>query len=84
MDSEMNKPPIACTKDCKRGECHDFIPEANCYVFWCEVTKTGGIMSLDDNPSWKMISPISRDDWVKMLANGIDSIYTTIGAVVKH
>ena len=86
MDSEMNKPPIACTKNCKRGECHDYIPEADCYIFWCEETNTGGIIGLaSDHPSWKMISPISKEEWARLIGVNYESaLNEIIGSVTKH
>jgi hypothetical protein len=68
--SKLNKPPILCNKKCKRGECHDYIPEANCYVFWCKETECGGIIGLaSDNPTRKMISPISKKEWARLVGD---------------
>ena len=83
---ELNKPPILCDKKCKRGESHNYIPEADCYVFWCKETLTGGIIGLSsDNPTWKMICPISREEWVELIGTNYESaLKSVVGSVTKH
>ena len=81
-----DRPPIACDRNCKRGTCHDYIPEANCYVFWCEVTQTGGIMDFNEpKPFWRMYSPIERQVWIDNIARGLHYVLSQFkNSELKH